>query len=125
MQIATSNSGLLPLGVHFGLDDEIYHADPGLGSTDIRRLLQSPADFWHHSKWNPDRPVSDTDAKTWGRAFHKLTLEGPEAFARAYVMEPDKSAEAPGLIVTLDDMKADGTAGKISTTWFGKDIVKK
>ena len=25
----------------------------------------------------------------------------------------------------LDDMKMDGTAAKISTTWFGKDIVKK
>jgi polar amino acid transport system substrate-binding protein len=25
----------------------------------------------------------------------------------------------------LDDMKADGTAAKISTQWFGKDIVKK
>jgi len=25
----------------------------------------------------------------------------------------------------LDDMKADGTATKISTQWFGKDIVKK
>ena len=25
----------------------------------------------------------------------------------------------------MDEMKADGTAAKISTTWFGKDIVKK
>lgn len=25
----------------------------------------------------------------------------------------------------MDDMKADGTAAKISTTWFGKDIIKK
>ncbi|MDI1246362.1 MAG: amino acid ABC transporter substrate-binding protein [Rhodoferax sp.] len=37
----------------------------------------------------------------------------------------DDTALAAKLDKALDDMKADGTAAKISTQWFGKDIVKK
>jgi len=37
----------------------------------------------------------------------------------------DDTELAAKLDKALDDMKADGTAAKISTTWFGKDIVKK
>ena len=37
----------------------------------------------------------------------------------------DDTELAAKLDKALDDMKTDGTAAKISTTWFGKDIVKK
>ena len=37
----------------------------------------------------------------------------------------DDTELAAKLDKALDDMKADGTAAKISTNWFGKDIVKK
>jgi len=37
----------------------------------------------------------------------------------------DDTELAAKLDKALDDMKADGTAAKISTQWFGKDIVKK
>ena len=30
-----------PVGVHFGLPEAQYHADPALGSSDIRTLLQN------------------------------------------------------------------------------------
>src|SRR5262245_29067159 len=63
-------------GVYFGLPAAEYHADPSLGSTDLKRLLQAPAVYWWHSHMNPDRPPSpDSPAKQKGRALHKLVLE--------------------------------------------------
>src|SRR5262245_8349396 len=67
-------------GVYFGLPSAEYHADPSLGSSDLKRLLRSPADYWWSSAMNPDRqPTPDSPAKQKGRALHKLVLEGAEA----------------------------------------------
>lgn len=95
----------LPLGIHFGLDDESYHADPGLGSSDLRRLSVSPADFWENSKMNPDRADNSTDAKMWGRAFHKLVLEGGDAYAAAFAVEPEPDAFDGPVLMSADDLK--------------------
>src|SRR3990167_4707282 len=73
-------------GVVFGMPAATYHDDPSLGASDLKRLLRSPADFWWFSKLNPNRePTPDSPAKLKGRALHKLILEGPEAFERAFV----------------------------------------
>lgn len=80
-------------GIYFGLDEDEYHADPALGSTDIRRLKKSGPDFWWHSRMNPLRPKdSDTAAKLFGRAVHKIVLEGRDKFERLYVRRPDELA---------------------------------
>jgi len=93
-------------GVYFGLSSADYHADPSLGSSDIKRLLRSPSDYWWESHLNPDRPSDkDTPAMQKGRALHTLVLEGEEAFARAFVEEPQPSGH-PGCLVTLEDLKA-------------------
>jgi hypothetical protein len=93
-------------GVHFNLPAADYHADPSLGSSDLKRLLQAPAAYWWHSHMNPERPPSpDSSAKQKGRALHKLVLEGEEAFAAAFATEPQPDAH-PGCLVTLDDLKA-------------------
>src|SRR5215831_8951386 len=93
-------------GVYFGLPSADYHADPSLGSSDLKRLLQAPAVYWWHSHMNPERPPSpDSAAKQKGRALHKLVLEGEEAFAAAFATEPQPEAH-PGCLVTLDDLKA-------------------
>jgi hypothetical protein len=93
-------------GVYFGLDAATYHADPSLGSSDLKRLLQAPAVYWFHSHLNPERqPTPDSPAKQKGRALHKLVLEGLEAFERTYTCEPAASAY-PGALVTSDDLKA-------------------
>jgi PDDEXK-like domain of unknown function (DUF3799)/SAP domain len=93
-------------GIVFGMAAEAYHADPSLGSTDIKRLLRSPCDYWWHSHMNPDRPPSpDSPAKQKGRALHKLVLEGEQAFSEAFVEEPHPSGH-PGCLVSLDDLKA-------------------
>jgi hypothetical protein len=93
-------------GVYFGLSSAEYHADPSMGSSDIKRLLQAPAVYWWHSHLNPERqPTPDSPAKQKGRALHKLVLEGREAFERSYCCEPKPEAY-PGALVTLEDLKA-------------------
>jgi len=107
LQVA-SEASLKPRepGVYFGLPSADYHADPSLGSSDLKRLLQAPAVYWWHSQMNPERqPTPDSPAKKKGRALHKLVLEGEEAFATAFATEPQPEAH-PGALVTLDDLKA-------------------
>lgn len=92
-------------GVYFGMPAAEYHADPSLGSTDIKRLVRDPGEFWHHSSMNPERPPSpDTEDKKEGRALHKLSLEGEAAFAKAFIEEPQPEAY-PGCLITLDDLR--------------------
>jgi hypothetical protein len=88
-------------GIYFGLEPEPYHADPALGSGDVKRLLFSAPDFWWHSKFNPARPedTGDTPNMIFGRAVHAMVLEGPEVFAKDYMREPS----GEGLIVTDED----------------------
>lgn len=72
-------------GIYFGLDESIYHADPALGSTSMKKLAESPPDFWFDSPHNPMREEdTDTAARLFGRAVHKFVLEGREAFERCY-----------------------------------------
>src|SRR5204862_7324383 len=64
-------------GVYFNLPMTDYHADPSLGSTDLKALLVHPACYWQRSHMNPDRrDDGDSPAKKIGRALHALVLEG-------------------------------------------------
>ena len=82
-------------GVYFGLPEDDYHADPSLGSTDMRLLARDPREFWWQSRFNLMRDDEDEEesaasreAKMIGRATHAAVLEGREAlearFAPAY-----------------------------------------
>jgi hypothetical protein len=80
-------------GVYFGLDEDVYHRDPALGSSDLKRLAAEPADYWFASPLNPNRaPDETTPAQALGKAVHKLVLEGEQAFAAAFVRRPDDLA---------------------------------
>jgi hypothetical protein len=94
-----------PSGLHFNLAEEAYHADHALGSGAIRALAKCPIYYWIDSHMNPlrEEPV-ETEALLYGRALHKLVLEGVEAFQQAYRCEPDQ-ADYPEAIVTADDCK--------------------
>lgn len=86
-------AGLLP-GVYFNLDEEAYHADPALGSSDIRAMRADLEAWWRGSRFNPDageRKLYEysSTARKLGTAMHKLVLEGREAFERIYVRRPD------------------------------------
>jgi hypothetical protein len=77
-------------GIYFELDEELYHLDPALGSSDHRKLLTSPCDYWYESPLNPNRPADkDTPARARGRAMHKLVLEGEAAFDKIYMRGAD------------------------------------
>ena len=86
-------------------NEATYHADPALGSTDLRRLIVSPTKYWIGSHLNPDRPADDsTSAQIKGSAIHKLLLEGRAAFERRYRLAPSKD-DVPGVLATVDDMR--------------------
>jgi len=93
-------------GIYFGLSDEIYHADPALGSTGLKKLLSSAPDFWWQSSMNPARePETDTPSKIFGRAVHRCVLEGRDAFEADYGPAPTPE-EFPGCLRVTDDIKA-------------------
>jgi hypothetical protein len=72
-------------GIYFGLDESAYHADTALGSTSMKKLAESPPDYWFDSPHNTlRREDRDTPSRVFGRAVHKFVLEGREAFERAY-----------------------------------------
>ena len=92
----TTTAKFIPIGIHFGLDEETYHRDSALGSSDIRNLRLSAPDFWWNSGMNPHRDEDendDTPAKIRGRAMHKLVLEGEAGFDRLYMRIPRPGAD--------------------------------
>lgn len=94
-------------GVHVGLSNEAYHGDDALGSSDLKILLRSPADW----KWTrPDNPLwtppkSDgarAEGLLLGAALHAWVLEGESVFWERY-----RVAAAPpsGLLATTEEIK--------------------
>lgn len=96
---------LLEPGVYFGLPDAQYHALPYLSSTAIKHLLISPMDYWARSHMNPwkEEDEEESEAKTFGKAYHKRILEGPAAFNDAYA--PKFECTDPDVLRTQDDLK--------------------
>src|SRR5580698_9652095 len=74
-------------GLHFGLDENLYHSLPMVSAHDIKQLLISPLDYWENSALNPtpdEESDDDTFARILGRAYHTRILEGREAFVNGY-----------------------------------------
>lgn len=72
-------------GIYMNMPEDIYHATGALGSTSIKQLSWSAPDYWFSSPHNPVEIEADTnDAFTLGSAFHKIVLEGREAFEARY-----------------------------------------
>lgn len=99
-------------GIYFGLDEKTYHADLALGSTDMKRLYYSPADYWFESGLNPLREDDEskvTPALLRGRAVHRFVLEGRDAFLSEYA-----PTEFPGNIKAgKDEREAIAARGMI------------
>lgn len=92
-------------GVVFGMPSDDYHADCSLGSSDVKRLTRSAADYWHASPLNAARePDGDSPARRMGRAEHKLVLEGEIAFSEQFAVKPEPS-QFPGCLVGAADLK--------------------
>jgi hypothetical protein len=76
-------------GIYIGLSSERYHADPALGSSNIRDLLKGANLFWHKSRMNPKRPKEkQTPSKIIGTSVHRLLLDGADLFKAEYVRGP-------------------------------------
>jgi hypothetical protein len=69
-------------GIYFGLSDQQYHADPALGSSGLKKLVDNAPDFWWSSWMNParDEESDDTPSKIFGRQLHQCVLEGVDKF---------------------------------------------
>ena len=81
-------------GVYFGLDENVYHDDPALGSTNMRDLSISPVGYWHGSHMNPQRvPEDESDAQIRGTAVHVCAFAGKEEFERRYLRGPDNDGQ--------------------------------
>jgi hypothetical protein len=94
----------LPDGVYLGLSERRYFQQRALGSTDLADLWLLKEGWWWKSRWNPWwKPDQSTAAKLFGSAAHCLLLEGEEAFAARYAVEPDPR-HFPDLLTTYDDV---------------------
>lgn len=69
-------------GIYFFMDDTEYHADPALGSTGLKKLVDNAPDFWWQSSMNPahEEENDDTPSKVFGRQLHQCVLEGVDRF---------------------------------------------
>ena len=65
-----------------GIPDNIYHATNGIGSTNLKRFIESPAGFRFGDGFE------QKDCFDLGSAVHTLVLE-PHLFDDAYVMMPE------------------------------------
>lgn len=103
-------------GVYFGMPDDVYHADPSLGSGSVRALAKCPIFYWLESWMNPlPEQRTETPALLFGRALHKIVLEGREAFEKSYVREI-VPGDIPGVLDKMDDFRAAlrAVGGKVS-----------
>jgi hypothetical protein len=93
-------------GVYFGLDEEAYHKDPALGSTDIKDLCRRPIRWQKRRLFDKPKEEDEKDSphQLWGSALHKIVMEGREAFDAAFSIAPRKE-DFEGLLVTMDDLK--------------------
>ncbi len=111
-QVIAQDRDRINPGVYFDLDEKKYHADPALGSTDIRLLRNAPYDWYWHRIHNQHvtRHGDDDDEGSWisfddmsdddrqvirkndgrevGTAIHLFVLAGRSEFERRYMRRP-------------------------------------
>jgi hypothetical protein len=82
-------------GMYEGIPMDAYHGDlcvgPSISSGGLRTMWdRSPAHYFVGSYLNPDRVVLDNPAFAFGRAAHKLLIEGRDGFADEYAVRPEE-----------------------------------
>lgn len=84
-------------GIYFGLPAEHYHADPSVGSSNLRAMNRGMRIYQADSWMTPPeqrRVRKETEATVVGTALHSIVLDGVEGFTRTYVR---RSAEYENL----------------------------
>lgn len=102
-------------GIYFDMPESEYHKEEALSTSRMKIIRISPFHYWWGSSMNPACPEQkdDTDAKIWGKAFHKIMLE-PDVFHNSYIRE-FTAEDYPDALKTVDDMKAYCVANEIIT----------
>ena len=95
---------MIPDGIHFGLPEDAYHADPAFSSSGAKDILVSPLTYWMKSALNPDKEERTSDSQARGKAFHTRILEGAEVFSERYAVKPDPE-DYPGVLMKSDELK--------------------
>lgn len=111
-------------GAYFSLPDESYFQDPALGSTCIKRLLISPADYWCESLYNPKREPEKSRYLDRGHGIHAMVLFGEEFFDQHYARELQRK-EHPDALATMEDMKGALRQVGLSTTGKKDDLAAR
>lgn len=98
-------SDLIPLGIHFGLEDSVYRADPGVAQSSLKLAKYS----MNHCRCSVDGEAEneDSEARAFGRAFHAMMLQ-PHLYDSLFVVAPDGY---DGRTKAGKDWKAEHTKG--------------
>jgi hypothetical protein len=117
MTSETTKTPILEDGIYFGIDRDLYHAQPRFSASGICDMLVSPATYWSRSWMNPDREAMDrsTPAAIAGTAYHCAMLE-PERYEREYYPELTREDMPEGSLFTGPELtEALGARGMTKT----------
>jgi hypothetical protein len=97
------------IGMLYGLDDPTYRAAPGLSSTGVKLMLDSPAKY----RWTMDHPTGTKTAFDLGIAVHAEILgEGLEVEVLDYPGYTTKAARE-----ARDDVRRQGKIPLLTEQW--------
>jgi len=95
-----------------GLENEVYHASPGLSKSDLDRIARSPA----HYVAAKQEVASPTPAMRFGTAVHVAVLE-PELFRGTYAMAPVVDRRTKAGKEAWEEFQASGKQPLTSDEW--------
>jgi hypothetical protein len=82
----------LPLGVHDHVSNAAYHADPAVGSTTLRNLLDPAKAGLFDATGHVH--MEETEAMQWGTLLHSIVLESDDTQAVVLPFKEFRTAEA-------------------------------
>lgn len=90
-------------GIYEGISNSDYHSGPGLSSSDMKCLAQSPL----HYKTSKASPHEETDAMKLGTAVHFAVLE-PDIFSEIYAETPEGDRRSKAFKTALAELEEQG-----------------
>ena len=84
---------MIQSGIHIGLDEGVYRADPAVSVSDLKSMLISPRHFFE-KKFGGKRRTAPTSAQVTGTLVHMAVLE-PEKFKAKVKTLPDDAPKRP------------------------------
>lgn len=84
---------MIQKGIHLGLDEGVYRADPAVSVSDVKPMLISPRHFFE-KKFGSKKRTPPTPAQITGTLVHMAILE-PEKFKAKVHTLPDDAPKRP------------------------------